>query len=107
MAMEMESTAGKSETTNDVNGTRRDPFECLDGDLVRMVIDLLPVETSHTLRLVSRWWKACSEYHNGSFAIKRHFPFAAAATTDFETREEANLAFRRLRNSPELWPAEL
>lgn len=74
----------------------QDPFQRLSSVEVGLIIGFLPVESTHTLRLVSKLWKASSEYHNATLAIRRHFPSSALAKENYETREEANLQFRRL-----------
>lgn len=85
-----------SSTVDVVEQNPQDPFQRLSSVEVGLVVAFLPVESSHTLRLVSRLWKACSEYHNGVLAIRRHFPHSTLAEKTYETREQANLQFRRL-----------
>ncbi|KAI9879833.1 MAG: hypothetical protein M1830_006856 [Pleopsidium flavum] len=74
----------------------RDPFHCLSSYEVGVIIAFLPPKATHTLRLVSKFWKASSEFHNAGHAIRTHFPNAALASKTYETPEEANLHFRRL-----------
>lgn len=73
----------------------RDPLHTLHDDVVHLVIALLPRRDTETLRRVSKLWKASSEYHCGKSALVRHFPWAAAKADGCETREAANLQFRR------------
>ena len=75
----------------------RDPFHMFSDDEVHLIIALLPARDTETLRRVSKLWKASSEYHCGKSALVRHFPWAAAKAARFETREAANLQFRRCR----------
>lgn len=74
----------------------RDPFQYQSSYEVGVIIAFLPARSTHALRLVSKLWKASSEFHNAGLAIRTHFPNAAAASKTYETREEANLQFRRL-----------
>ena len=78
----------------------RDPFRRLTSLEVGLIVDFLPAEVTQTLRSVSKLWKASSEYHSGLLAIRKHFPRSASATKTFQTREEANLEFRRLCENP-------
>ena len=90
-------SAGPTSANVDLpEGQPQDPFRHLSSVEVGLVIEFLPVESTHTLRLVSKLWKACSEYHNGALAIRRHFPHSTFAKRTYETRDEANLQFRRL-----------
>ena len=73
----------------------RDPFHTLGDDEVHLIIALLPEGDTETLRRVSKLWKASSEYHCGKGALMRHFPWATAKANRCETREAANLQFRR------------
>lgn len=91
-----EQAAPPSATVGSLNQKPRDPFQCLSGVEVGLIIDFLPVESTHALRLVSRLWKADSEHHNAALAIRRHFPNSALAKKTYATRAEANLQFRRL-----------
>ena len=76
----------------------RDPFHTLSDDEVSLIIALLPVRDTETLRRVSKLWKASSEYHCGKSALLKHFPWAIAKAEKCETREAANLQFRRCRS---------
>ena len=77
------------------NENLRDPFHTLGDDEVHLIITLLPARDTETLRRVSKLWKASSEYHCGKSALVRRFPWAAAKANRCETREAANLQFRR------------
>jgi hypothetical protein len=81
-----------------LNQKPQDPFQFLSsvGVEVGLIIEFLPVESTHTLRLVSKLWKASSQHHNAALAIRRHFPNSALAKKTYATRAEANLQFRRL-----------
>lgn len=78
-----------------LNENQRDPFHTLSDDEVHLIIALLPAGDTETLRRVSKLWKASSEYHCGKAALVRHFPWAAEKANRCETREAANLQFRR------------
>ena len=75
----------------------RDPFHTLGDDEVSLIIALLPARDTETLRRVSKLWKRSSEYHCANAALLKHFPWAIAKADSYETREEANLQFRRCR----------
>lgn len=79
------------------NKNAKDPFDCLVDDVVGIIVSLLPVQATETLRRVSRLWKATSEYHNDIRAIRRHFNYLGEGLKSFDSKEEANLHFRRLR----------
>ncbi|MCJ1368321.1 hypothetical protein MMC16_007463 [Acarospora aff. strigata] len=74
----------------------QDPFHRLSTHEVALIFDFLPVEATHTARLVSKLWKASSEFHNTSRAIRRHFPESRSASATYDTWDEANVQFRRL-----------
>lgn len=77
------------------NGNLQDPFYTLNDDEVHLIIALLPARDTETLRRVSKLWKASSEYHCGKAALMRYFPWAAEKANRCETREAANLQFKR------------
>ena len=87
----------KSAVQRPRNKNAKDPFDCLNDDVVGIIISLLPVQATETLRRVSKLWKATSEYHNDTQAIRRHFSHIGEGLKSFASREEVNLHFRRLR----------
>ncbi|MCJ1393895.1 hypothetical protein MMC18_006771 [Xylographa bjoerkii] len=76
-----------------VNAT--DPFECLNDDVVKLILVLLSARDTETLRRVSKLWKAYSEHHHGGEALVRYFGHVGEKARVFSSPEEANLAFRR------------
>ena len=91
------SSARRSGVRRPKNKNAKDPFEYLADDVVGIIVSFLPVQVTEVLRRVSKFWKATSEYHNDSRAIRRHFGYLGEGSKSFDSREEANLHFRRLR----------
>lgn len=79
------------------NKNAKDPFDYLIDDVVGIIVSLLPVQATETLRRVSKLWKATSEYHNDTRAIRRHFGHLGEGSKSFDNKEAANVHFRRLR----------
>ena len=74
----------------------RDPFDALGDVEIILIIELLPVTDTETLRRVSKRWKDTSESHCGRTALRTHFPWAIAKADGLE-QKEVNLLFRRCR----------
>ncbi len=75
----------------------RDPFDILDDDIVRIIVNNLAAVDTENLRRVSKSWKAVSEALCGWEFFKRHFPEEAARIDedDHGSAAEENLRFRR------------
>ena len=69
----------------------RDPFHVFNDGEVHVIIALLPARDTETPRLVSKLWKANSEYHCGKSALVRHFSWAAAKADRCKTSEAVYL----------------
>lgn len=75
----------------------RDPFQHLGDDEVFLIISLLPRKESETIRRVSKFWKATSEYHCGKGILLQNLPWAATQDLDDLPKEAVNLRYRRQR----------
>ncbi|MCJ1483672.1 hypothetical protein MMC06_003840 [Schaereria dolodes] len=85
----------KFKVSSSVNRNARDPFQCLDDNVVGTIISFLPASDTEILRRVSKVWKSTSEFHCGNEAIHRHFAHVGETRSEYRTRKEANLYFRR------------
>ncbi len=79
------------------NPNGRDPFQHLGDDVVHLIITNLGPKDTETIRRVSRFWKATSEYHCGKATLIQHLPWAACQDLLGSTKEDINLQYRRQR----------
>jgi len=79
------------------NPNGRDPFQHLGDDVVHLIITNLAAKDTETIRRVSQFWKATSEYHCGKATVTQHLPWAASQDLLGLTKEDINLQYRRQR----------
>lgn len=79
------------------NPNGRDPFQHLGDDVVHLIIANLAAKDTETIRRVSQFWKATSEYHCGKATMIQHLPWAASQDLLGLDKEEINLQYRRQR----------
>ena len=75
----------------------RDPFQYLDDVVVSCIIEHLSPEDTETIRRVSKYWKATSEFCCGRSLFQQHFSHPEPMVNRCTTREASNLLFRRTR----------
>lgn len=79
------------------NPNGRDPFQHLGDDVVHLIVTNLAAKDTETIRRVSHFWKATSEYHCGKATVIQHLPWAASQDLLGLTKEDINLQYRRQR----------
>ena len=75
----------------------RDPFQYLDDVVISCIIEHLSLKDTETIRRVSKYWKATSEFCCGRSLFQQHFSHPEPMVDRCTTREASNLLFRRTR----------
>lgn len=75
----------------------RDPFQYIGDDVVYLIITNLAAKDTETIRRVSHFWKATSEFHCGKATVIQHLPWAASQDLLELPKEDINLQYRRQR----------